>query len=199
MTEITIDLLRHGDVAGGKKLLGSTDTPLSELGWQQVHSLAIEPWQKIVTSPLQRCHAFAEEISSQLSLPLEVNKQFQEVNFGQWDGQLLTDLYGSDDAEKLIQFIQSPSTITPPNGEAYNDFETRIMTAWQSLLTSLHEDKIEHCLLVTHGGVIRTIISNILGYPSTNLFRLEVPYACLSRIKQYDDYPPILSFHGRNL
>lgn len=198
MNEITIDLLRHGDVAEGKKLLGSTDVLLSDLGWQQLRSLPLDNWQKIVTSPLQRCHGFAEELSHQLTLPLLIDERFQEINFGQWDGQLLSELYDSQDAEKLIQFMQSPSTVTPPSGEAYHDFETRVMTAWQSLLTSLHKDKIKHCLLVTHGGVIRTIMSHVLGYSSDNLFRLEVPYACLSRIKQYDDYPPVLSFHANN-
>lgn len=199
MKEITIDLIRHGDVAAGTKLLGKTDELLSSLGWQQMHS-AIEDkkqsWNKIISSPLQRCSAFAEELAHELSLPLEISEQFEEMNFGLWDGQLFTDLYSGNDTEQLIQLMQDPSSASPPKGEMYADFELRVISGWNALLASLHQDQIEHCLLVAHGGVIRTIMSHVLGFPSTNLFRLEVPYACMSQIKQYEDYPPRLVFHG---
>ena len=55
MKEITIDLLRHGDVAAGTKLLGNTDEPLSTLGWQQVHATISNKeivWNKIITFQL---------------------------------------------------------------------------------------------------------------------------------------------------
>lgn len=199
MKEITIDLLRHGDVAAGTKLLGKTDEPLSTLGWQQSHSTIHNKalaWDKIISSPLQRCSAFAQQIADKLSLPLLLNTQFQEMNFGLWDGQLFADLYSGDDTEQLFQFMGDPNSTSPPEGESYIEFELRVMTAWQALLNSLHEQQIQHCLLVTHGGVIRTILSNVLEFPSNNIFRLEVPYACISRIKQYEDYPPRLVFHG---
>jgi alpha-ribazole phosphatase len=202
MKEITIDLLRHGDVAGGTKLLGKTDEPLSLLGWQQLRSTVdgkTIKWDKVVSSPLLRCLDFSEEITAQHSVPLFINAHFQEVNFGLWDGQLFADLYAGDDTEQLIQFMQDPSSTSPPEGESYSDFELRVVSAWQALLCSLHEEGIEHCLLVTHGGVIRTIMSHVLGFPSSNLFRIQVPYACVTRIKQYEDYPPRLIFHGGSL
>lgn len=202
MKEITIDLLRHGDAAGGSKLLGQTDEPLSELGWQQLRSTVSSKglfWNKIISSPLQRCRSFSEEMAQQFQLPLLINDAFQELDFGRWDGQLFTDLYDGDDTEHLMKFMQNPTSITPPNGELYQDFELRVITAWQSLLTSLHHEQIQQCLLVTHGGVIRTILSHVLGFPSSNLFRLEVPYASISRIKQYEAYPPRLLFHGSML
>tara|TARA_R110002049_G_scaffold33854_2_gene111136 strand:+ start:1616 stop:2239 length:624 start_codon:yes stop_codon:yes gene_type:complete len=202
MKEITIDLLRHGDVAAGTKLLGKTNEPLSLLGWQQLRSTvdgkAIK-WNKIISSPLRRCLAFSKEIATQYCVPLVINSQFQEVDFGLWDGQLFADLYAGSDTEQLIQFMQDPKSISPPEGESYHNFELRVISAWQALLSSLHEEEIEHCLLVTHGGVIRTIMSHVLGFPSSNLFRVEVPYASVTRIKQYEDYPPRLIFHGGSL
>ena len=52
----TIDLLRHGDVEGGRKYRGQLDDPLSELGWQQLRSATSKKqnWQHIVSSPLFR-------------------------------------------------------------------------------------------------------------------------------------------------
>ena len=202
MNKIIIDLLRHGDVAGGQKLRGKTDDPLSQLGWQQMNAV-IEgktiPWQKIISSNLRRCQDFSVEVSTQFSLPIEVFDHFQEIDFGLWDGQLLSELYKGDDADPLFQFMQSPLSITPPDGEPYKDFKYRVLTAWHDLLASLAKDKIEHCLVVTHGGVIREIISEVLGLSEENLSRIEVPHACLSRITQYQDSAASLSFHNASL
>jgi len=202
MKHITIDLLRHGDAANGKKLLGHTDESLSTLGWQQMRAISKDkkcPWQKIISSPLQRCRLFAEELASQSSLPLSIETHFQEIDFGQWDGQLLADLYDSSDSGKLIQFMQDPLSVSPPAGETYSEFRQRVITAWEALLTSLHQQQIESCVLITHSGVIRTLLSSILGFPETNLFRIDIPYACLTRIKHYEGSPPILHFHGGQL
>ncbi|MDB2705467.1 histidine phosphatase family protein [Pseudomonadota bacterium] len=198
MKKIIIDLLRHGDVAGGQRLRGKTDDPLSKLGWQQMNAV-IEgktiPWQKIISSDLRRCQDFSIEISKQLSLPIEVSHHFQEIDFGLWDGQLLSKLYEGNDSEHLFQFMQSPSSIAPPEGEAYEHFRARILDEWQRLLIALNKENIGHCVLITHGGVIRCILSEILGIPEHKLLRLEVPHACLSRVTQYEHSPTSLSFH----
>jgi len=202
MKPIIIDLLRHGDAAQGKKLLGMTDEPLTELGWQQMRAVIPHkqpPWHHIISSPLQRCQDFSQALSVDLKLPLTINKAFQEIHFGDWDGKLLAELYQSDAAEDLLQFMQNPMTIIPPHGEAYILFEQRVLDAWKELLLTLQQNNIEHCLLVTHAGVIRTLISHILGTPETHLFRLEVPYACLSRIHYYQGSPESLSFHNGSL
>ena len=108
----------------------------------------------------------------------------------------MSELYDGNDAENLFQFMQLPSSLTPPEGEAYKLFKARVQTEWQKLLNTLMGDNIEHCLLVTHGGVIRSIISEVLGIPEQNLLRLDVPHACLSRITQYEGSPASLSFHN---
>jgi len=199
MNKLSIDLLRHGEAANGQKLRGKTDDPLSPLGWQQMRDTAASnsiPWQKIISSNLQRCQEFATELSRQHRLPLELDHRFQEFNFGRWDGRLFDELYGTDDADDFFQFLKSPSSISPPEGETYQLFKTRVLTAWNELLASLAKQKIEHCLLVTHGGVMKVIISEVLGIPEENLFRLEVPHACLSRITKYDNEAENLSFHN---
>ncbi len=202
MNKIIIDLLRHGDVANGKKLRGRTDDHLSELGWKQMmshinsHQL---PWQKIVSSNLLRCKLFSEKISEKFAIPLDIEPHFQEIDFGLWDGRLLAELYESEDSEKLLQFLALPSSVTPPEGERYEDFKVRVLKAWDTLLASLHKDKVSHCLLVTHGGVIKVILSDVLGLPEENLHRLEVPHAGLSRISHYDGSQACLTFHNGQL
>lgn len=197
-----IDLLRHGEVVGEKKLLGITDSPLSFSGWQRMssHTQTNNPlWQKIITSDLQRCRCFAEHLAEKHSSQLEITPQFRELNFGDWDGELLDDLYNGISANQLSQFIQSPSTITPPNGETYAIFKKRVLTAWQQLMSELMSGENEHYLLITHGGVIKTILADILGITENHLLNIEVPYACLSRVTYYQGCTPNLTFHNGQL
>ena len=58
---VRLDLLRHGETELGGGLRGSLDDALTELGWAQMHE-AVQgqgPWDRIVSSPLQRCRLFA--------------------------------------------------------------------------------------------------------------------------------------------
>jgi alpha-ribazole phosphatase/probable phosphoglycerate mutase len=47
----------------------------------------------------------------------------------------------------------------------------------------------ERVVLVTHGGVCRVIIGNVLGVPPSNWLRLAQDYGCLNVIEWYDGNP----------
>lgn len=100
-----IDLLRHGDVEGGRKYRGQLDDPLSELGWNQLRTATInkQPWQHIITSPLKRCEKFANELAQTHSLPLQIDPKFKEVSFGLWEGKTAEELLNIE--EKKLKNI----------------------------------------------------------------------------------------------
>ncbi|ORU91156.1 MAG: hypothetical protein A6F72_01220 [Cycloclasticus sp. symbiont of Poecilosclerida sp. N] len=178
---LTIDLLRHGEVAGGLKLRGNVDDPLSDKGWQQMrHVIRGEslPWKQIITSPLQRCALFAEELSLRTVTPLTTHSGFKEISFGDWEGQFVSTLY-ENHPQDMQDFWNNPEQITPPNGEPYVLFERRIREAWQQLIEN---NDAENILLVAHGGVIRAIFKIILGLPIQSFFSIDVPHVGLSRI-----------------
>ena len=72
MSETIIDLMRHGEPVGGRKYRGQMDDPLSEKGWAQMRAKLTDraPWQRVISSPLSRCRAFAEALSTEYRLPL---------------------------------------------------------------------------------------------------------------------------------
>lgn len=193
---ITIDLLRHGEVAGGLRLRGYRDDPLSDKGWQQLRQV-IEgktlPWDLIISSPLQRCALFAEEVSQQYDKPLQITPGFKEISFGDWEGQLFSELY-KNQAEQMNSFWNNPSQYTPPNGEPYDDFEIRVNQAWDELICD-HADK--HILLVAHGGTIRALLRKVIGFPVPSFFKIEVPNASLSRITIDDDISRLTFINGQ--
>ena len=167
LTSTTIDLLRHGEVEGGSCYRGITDDPLSSSGWEQMHNkLAIQTdWDLIVSSPLIRCHAFAQSLSQELLLPLHLNSSFQELDFGDWEGKTADQI----NPQLLAQFYLDPMSFPPPNGERFAHFQQRVIQAWQSLY-EVHHGK--HILLITHAGVIRIILAYILAIDIQHSFRL---------------------------
>ncbi|MEN6585412.1 MAG: alpha-ribazole phosphatase family protein [Sulfuricella sp.] len=197
MAETLIDLLRHGEPEGGVRFRGHIDDPLSATGWAQMHAAAATAggWEVIVTSPLRRCADFSAELASRLGVPLESEPHLREIGFGAWEG-LTAEQVAARDPEALARFWRDPAQHTPPGGEPLADFEARVAAGWNDLLQR-HAGK--RILLVCHGGVIRLIIARVLAMPRSHLFRLNVPFASVSRIRVLGDQAQSeLMFLGRN-
>jgi len=180
-----ITLLRHGEVELGNVFCGSTDPALSDKGWAQMQK-SIEDedtWDKVLASPLQRCSEFAESLAAQEELEFITDERFQEIDFGDWDGISPQDIL-SDEPDTLNAWWKSPTRVVPPNGEAFLDFRSRVLKAFHEIAEA---HKGSNLLLVTHAGVIRVVLMHILGMQDENLFRLNVDYASISRIRLYTD------------
>ncbi len=180
-TPTTIDLIRHGEPVGGSKYRGQTDDPLSENGWAQMRAALAghQPWEVVVTSPLARCRAFAEELAARLALPLEVDARFMEVCFGEWEGCTAEELLATD-SERLARFWSDPMRHAPPGGETLTAFRDRILAAWEDILAH-HAGR--HVLIVGHAGTIRIAVCHVLDMPLDRLFRIQVPNAGITRIQ----------------
>lgn len=190
-----IDLLRHGEPAGGRRYRGQLDDPLSERGWQEMWQATTgeTPWQTIVTSPLRRCREFAQQLSDRLSLPLTIDGRLQEVGFGTWEGQSAEMLKAQDD-EILKRFYLDPVNNRPADAESLDQFSQRVDAALQAAIGT-HRGK--HILVVTHAGVIRSALTSTLGAPLSGMYRLSIPTASLSRIQIGEERPPTVIFMGR--
>ncbi|CAD5376861.1 Alpha-ribazole-5'-phosphate phosphatase [Pseudomonas sp. OF001] len=176
-----LDLLRHGETEQGGGLRGRIDDALTARGWTQMRD-AVEgatPWQAVVSSPLQRCAAFAAELAARHGLPLQLESGLRELDFGAWDGRSAAELMASD-AEGLGRFWADPYAFTPPDGEPLFDFEARVLDA----VERLHERfASRHLLLVTHGGVMRLLLARARGLPRRDLLQVEVGHGALQRLR----------------
>lgn len=190
-----IDLLRHGEAGPGLCMGRDFDAPLTATGWRQMREVLdgdIPNWDGVVSSPLSRCAAFAEEVARKRQLPLRLDSRWRELGFGAWEGQPWSVLY-AENGERLLAFQQKPDAHPAPGGEHYLDFETRIIEALTELLNTVQGG---HWLLVTHAGVQRTLLRRVLGFPLEQLFSIQIPNACLTRIAQETDGPLQLIFHN---
>lgn len=193
------DLIRHGEPAGGPMFRGSQDDPLSDTGWRQMNTALSDQdhWDLVVTSPLQRCRAFALKLAGQRQLPLQEEPRLQEIGFGEWEGRTSEQIM-TRTPEALTRFWSDPVNYPPPGGESVTDFHHRVSGAWRYWQQEAAGKRV---LVVCHGGVIRMILAEVLGIPLDRSFSvIAVPYACRSRIRVDESEYGVLSclqHHGR--
>ena len=186
--------MRHGEPIGGRKYRGQIDDPLSEKGWAQMREALGEhrPWSRIVSSPLLRCRAFAEELACRHQIPLRLDERLKEVGFGAWEGKSAAQL-NEEDPRQLPRFKADPVNARPRGAEPLTDFFQRVASGVEDLL-----DEEAHQLVICHAGVIRMVMAHALHIPLENAYRIEVPGAGLTRIA-YETGRPVrasLRFHG---
>jgi probable phosphoglycerate mutase len=182
MTDTILDLIRHGEPVGGRAFRGnSIDDPLSDKGWQQMRDAVGDscPWIHIISSPLQRCVAFANELASKHGLAVSVDARLQEVGFGQWEGKTPDELR-RDQPDAYNAFYTDPLKHRPPGAEDLSIFSARVIAAYQELCECYRGQQL---LVVAHAGVIRAMIAHVLLAEPAGMYRIKVDYASISRIR----------------
>ena len=169
-----ISLLRHGETLGGDIYRGHTDVALTPKGLRQMQQACAGfavPVDYLVSSDLQRC----AEFSSAYDFPKILDARLQEMSFGDWDGQLRSEVWRTS-SEQVKNFWQNPATSSAPNGESVTQVQQRVMAALYEHLEAALQQQCQHLLMVTHGGVVRAILGDLLQMQPQALFNLNVPY-----------------------
>lgn len=164
----TVTLLRHGATTHPGRYHGRSDVPLSGRGHEDMHkALADRQFDRVISSPLQRCASFAQDFAAQHDLPLEIDADWMEISFGDWEGMSAHEIMDRSPKE-LKAFWRDPLHHSPPGGEPLTDASKRIQHAWKRLP---HDDRT---LIVTHGGVMRLLFCRLMGLPLTDIWRIEI-------------------------
>lgn len=185
------DLLRHGEVVGGGRFRGESDDRLSPAGLAQMRSVAagLDGWDALFSSPARRCAELARELAAQRGLPLELMSELGERRFGTWENKLASEI----PIAELKRFWTDPVGFTPPGAEPFEALCERVLSGWNRILSR----QARFPLVVTHGGIIRIILGQILALPADVLLQIEVPPACRTRLRvPIGEGRPSLMFHG---
>lgn len=180
-------LLRHGQCEQEGIMRGHVDAKLTPHGLVQMEqsfkALNIIP-NYVWCSPLSRCAGFAQSVASQIKVELNADNGLKEMNFGDWDGGKIEELY-KDYPEALDTFWRNPWSQTPPNGESMVKFEARVDEAWKRILAECQGKRV---LVVTHAGVMRHLLASILARGEHQFFsQLDLPYAKAIKVTVYHD------------
>lgn len=190
----TIDYLRHGEPSGGSRFRGNgVDDPLSELGWRQMRATTadIDGWQRVVSSPMLRCIAFADWLAKERGLPVTVEDDLREVGFGAWEG-LRRDRLRLARREEYEAFYRDPVRNRPAGAEPLDAFAARVARVFDRLAADFAG---QHLLVVCHAGVIRGTLGHVTRAPAVNWYRTEVDHAAVTRFA-HDRRGPRLVAHN---
>ena len=150
-------------------------------------------WQHIVTSPLKRCHEFAQELAADLQIPCSIEDNLKEIGFGSWEGKTPEEIT-AEDSEALNHFYRDPVNNRPQGAEPLDTFSQRV---WQSYLDVVKNHQDKHILIVAHAGVARAITANILKMSLDDVYsRLKIEYGAIVSSAIEQDQPPKLIIHG---
>jgi broad specificity phosphatase PhoE len=184
-----IYLLRHGetDYHVEKRLVGRKDVSINETGREQARRAGeyfdgVE-LSAIYCSPLKRCRETAQPVADNKGLEVQVMDGLIEVEMGEWDGQLVKDLF-LNDKELLTAWMRNPSSVTLPGGEDFGAVRDRTALAMEEITRRHAQDGA--VLVVSHGGPIRTIICQTLKMDIDNMLRIEIDLASISSIAFFE-------------
>lgn len=182
MAETVIDLIRHGEPVGGRRYRGNAiDDPLTEKGWSQMWNAVgkYNSWQQIITSPLQRCQAFARALGERHDINVTVEPRFKEVGFGEWEG-LTHDEIKSGSTLAYQAFLKDPVNHRPRGAEKLDDFIKRVGSAYDEAIERCQN---QHCLIVAHAGVIRVLVAKTVQATPAGLYRIKVSNGGITRLR----------------
>jgi alpha-ribazole phosphatase len=123
----TLYLIRHARPAVEGVLLGQSDPPLSELGRTEAHrAFSGFDVERVYSSPLRR----AVETAAFLRSPAEVIvlAELAEISLGAWDGKSWEEVQRAD-AQLANRKSEDWFGVTPPDGESWSVFSTRVVKA----------------------------------------------------------------------
>lgn len=175
---MSIDLLRHGDT-GQRSYRGQLDDALSEQGWAQLReAVKGHDWDIVVSSSLQRCAAFAQELARARGLPLRLDTRLAEYHFGRWQGVPIEDI-AKEQGDALANFWADPVAYPPPDGETFDAFRGRLGAALDDVASEAAGQRV---LVVTHGGAIRLLRCLVENRSYGDMAGIDVPHASLHRL-----------------
>ena len=159
MTELY--LVRHGETDWNRahRIQGSTDIPLNDTGREQARTtgrlLARRRWDAVVASPLSRAFETASLIAAEVGLGVpEIDPAIVERNYGAAEGMTGAEI------DALY-----PSGTDVPGRETREDVVSRAIPA---LLAIAERHPGQAVIVVSHGGVIRSVLNAVQPGTSAN-------------------------------
>lgn len=181
----TLYIVRHGETDWNKmgKYQGITDVPLNENGLNQAkacgEALKDITFDRILSSDLSRALVTAETIRGDRTTPITVDKRLRELNFGDWEAMLFSDIEARW-PDLIDEMYLRPHLVKVPNGESFKDLQDR---AWAGLEEFLNKNDEEETLLIAcHGGTIRTLLCKLLDISISHCWNFSQGNTAINRI-----------------
>ena len=133
--------------------------------------------KSVYASPLQRCSKLAQHLFP--SHNIFFHDDLKEINCGEWELRKWDDI----PQEIVMPWMNDFVNVRIPGGESYLDLFARTTSIFQNIA-----EKKESAAIVSHGGVLRSILSHLTNtalLDSFNVFKLQ--YGCVVKLYLQED------------
>lgn len=165
-------LVRHGATTWNhsKRAQGQADIDLNETGHRQAIATAEElshvPVDAVYASDLVRAYKTAEPIARAHGLEVRTDPAFREIDQGEWEGLRV------DEIRRRWPELWGPARhySARPGGESPAEVRARALEGLANVVRA-HPDG--HVVVVSHGGTIRWVSAEALGYDDRRSARIR--------------------------
>jgi alpha-ribazole phosphatase len=133
------------------------------------------------SSPLAR--------ASRLAASLELvqtrhDARLMELSFGDWELRSWDDI----PRDHLDRWGNDYANNPPPRGETFTELQIR---ATEFLRELMIRHRGQDVIAVTHAGVIRALLAEVLNLPLTEVFRFHLDYGSVTHLRLADSMPSV--------
>ncbi len=158
----SIYLVRHGETDWNKdgRFRGRENLALNEKGLKQAEALAnffeFREISAVYSSSLVRARQTAEVIAKRKGLPVQIDKGFIDVDYGDWQGLKLEEI---EERFPLVykQWLENPEDFTFPGGDSVQVVSKRTAEALVGLARKHWKDEI---VVVAHQAINKIILQH---------------------------------------
>ena len=158
-------LVRHGETDWNvtRRWQGQSGPGLNPLGRAQARAVADhlavhEPDARLISSDLARALETAERISEAVSAEIATDARLREIDVGRWTGMTHEQVSAESDGGPS-GWLGDPAEAFGTTGESVEDLRRRV-GEW---LAAPPLDDDTTVVAVTHGGVVRAAVAEVLG------------------------------------
>ena len=178
---MAIYLIRHTTPAIDKGICyGQSDLDVKESFFQEVSGILPYLPKKITqvySSPLMRCSKLAHCLFPGIKILWEAN--LMEIDCGDWEMKKWDEIPKEEIDPWMNNFVEQ----SIPGGESYSVLYKRVLECFNQI-----KSVRGNLVLVTHGGVIRSILSHITQTPLIDSFKIfSLHYGCVVKLNQFEN------------
>lgn len=176
---------------------GGADPGLTDAGRQQAEQAAAlvaelvgDTPTAVITSDLRRARETGGVIADRLGVDPEVEPDWDEQSFGDWDGAAVSDLLR--DAREDFTALRDDRAYARPGGETHDEMAARVTAAWERVVA-----RGGTVVVACHRKPILVVLAHVLGLPFDRMWRLAGSPGSLTAVEAWPDGHAVVAFTNR--
>lgn len=174
-------LVRHGESLDNceRRIQGWRGSCLSARGREDAQCAVrrLEGIEAVYCSDLTRACETADIIGKELGIAPIRDERFREIRLGPWEGRTIAEVEAND-SEKIWAWRWDGRKPPYPEIESIHEFRDRLMAGLKSLVAK-HSGNIA---VVSHGGAISVMLTEILGLELIRIWQMPTENGSISRV-----------------